>query len=118
MDGGSLTSLIAHKTIAPLREEHIAYICLSVLKALCYLHAKQRLHRFFSQIESPYKSRDIKSDNTLLSKEGAVKIADFGYSTEMVQGSPPHHSMVGTPYWMAPEVISGKEYAFKVFNRK
>lgn len=48
--------------------------------------------------------------------EGAVKIADFGYSTEVAPGALPHRSMVGTPYWMAPEVVSGKEYDFKVLN--
>lgn len=58
--------------------------------------------------------RDMKSDNTLLSTEGACKIADFGFIAT-IDPSTCRQSVVGTPYWMAPEVICSNTYDQKVF---
>eukprot|EP01105_Mastigella_eilhardi_P002588 TRINITY_DN1325_c0_g1_i2.p1 TRINITY_DN1325_c0_g1~~TRINITY_DN1325_c0_g1_i2.p1 ORF type:complete len:1080 (+),score=220.34 TRINITY_DN1325_c0_g1_i2:54-3293(+) len=102
MDGGSLAQLIDRRGNIPLLERHIAYIITHVLHALCYLHQATRLHR------------DIKSDNILLSLDGNVKLADFGYSAQLTKDNATRCSVVGTPYWMAPELIRGKQYDCKV----
>lgn len=73
----------------PLREEEISAICHDSLKGLEYLHSQSRIHR------------DVKAGNILLTENGTVKLADFGSAS---MGSPAN-SFVGTPYWMAPEVI-------------
>lgn len=73
----------------PLREEEIAAICEGVVCGLSYLHSLGRIHR------------DIKAGNILLTENGTVKLADFGSASIKC----PANSFVGTPYWMAPEVI-------------
>nr|CAD7443022.1 unnamed protein product [Timema bartmani] len=73
----------------PLKEEEIAAICEGVLHGLHYLHALGRIHR------------DVKAGNILLTENGTVKLADFGSASTKC----PANSFVGTPYWMAPEVI-------------
>lgn len=73
----------------PLREEEISAICDGVLCGLSYLHKLGRIHR------------DIKAGNILLTEVGTVKLADFGSASIKC----PANSFVGTPYWMAPEVI-------------
>eukprot|EP01121_Diplochlamys_sp_Union-15-3_P002969 TRINITY_DN12803_c0_g1_i1.p1 TRINITY_DN12803_c0_g1~~TRINITY_DN12803_c0_g1_i1.p1 ORF type:complete len:232 (-),score=41.40 TRINITY_DN12803_c0_g1_i1:30-725(-) len=100
MDGGSLADIILEGTL--MTEKHIAYVCKEVLKALEYMHTKGRIHR------------DIKSDNILLRSDGSVKIADFGYSAELTPDHQKRTTIVGTPYWMAPELIDGEEYDAKV----
>ncbi|XP_026473171.1 serine/threonine-protein kinase Tao isoform X2 [Ctenocephalides felis] len=85
--GSASDILEVHKR--PLREEEIAAICDGVLRGLSYLHALGRIHR------------DIKAGNILLTENGTVKLADFGSAAIKC----PANSFVGTPYWMAPEVI-------------
>lgn len=85
---GSASDIIeVHKR--PLKEEEIAAICEGVLQGLHYLHSLNRIHR------------DIKAGNILLTENGTVKLADFGSASIKC----PANSFVGTPYWMAPEVI-------------
>jgi len=85
---GSASDIIeVHKR--PLKEEEIAAICEGVLQGLHYLHSLDRIHR------------DIKAGNILLTENGTVKLADFGSASIKC----PANSFVGTPYWMAPEVI-------------
>lgn len=85
---GSASDIIeVHKR--PLREEEISAICDGVLQGLGYLHNLGRIHR------------DIKAGNILLTEQGVVKLADFGSAAIKC----PANSFVGTPYWMAPEVI-------------
>ncbi|KAK3870307.1 hypothetical protein Pcinc_024462 [Petrolisthes cinctipes] len=73
----------------PLREEEISAICEGCLQGLSYLHSLGKIHR------------DVKAGNILLTENGTVKLADFGSASI----TSPANSFVGTPYWMAPEVI-------------
>lgn len=100
MIGGSLTDLCDIKV--SIKESIIAYICREILQALSFMHKEHRLHR------------DIKSDNILISHEGDVKIADFGFAIHLTSEQNKRTSVVGTPYWMAPELIRGLEYDSKV----
>ncbi|XP_014254039.1 serine/threonine-protein kinase Tao [Cimex lectularius] len=85
---GSASDIIeVHKS--PLKENEISAICEGVLRGLHYLHSLGRIHR------------DIKAGNILLTENGTVKLADFGSASIKC----PANSFVGTPYWMAPEVI-------------
>ncbi|KAI9143222.1 protein kinase, partial [Paraphysoderma sedebokerense] len=99
MDGGSLADIIS---IAPLKENVVAYISREVLQGLAYLHSLDRIHR------------DVRSDNILLSTKGEVKLADFAYCHQLTKSSPTCTALVGTPYWMAPELILQKPYTTKV----
>jgi len=85
-----------------MSEAEIAFIMAETLKALKYIHQLHRVHR------------DIKSDNILLNDKGDVKLADFGYAAQLTQQRSKRTTVVGTPYWMAPEVIAGSDYDNKV----
>lgn len=100
MSGGSLTDML--DVANPMPESSIAYVCKHTLMALSFLHREHRLHR------------DIKSDNILVNLEGNVKIADFGFAISLTCEQAKRTSVVGTPYWMAPELIRGQEYDVKV----
>ncbi|KXN69956.1 Pkinase-domain-containing protein [Conidiobolus coronatus NRRL 28638] len=99
MTGGSLTEIIDKCT---LTEAHIANITFQMCEGLGFLHAQQIIHR------------DIKSDNVLLNDKGITKITDFGFCTLVNNSSRKRGTMVGTPYWMAPEVVKQKSYNEKV----
>ncbi|KAJ8308112.1 hypothetical protein KUTeg_012986 [Tegillarca granosa] len=80
----------------------IATVCKACLKALAFLHSNGVIHR------------DIKSDSILLSHDGKVKLSDFGFCAQVTEELPKRKSLVGTPYWMAPEVISRLPYGPEV----
>lgn len=103
LEGGALTDIVTHSR---MDEEQIATVCKQVLKALSYLHSQGVIHR------------DIKSDSILLASDGRVKLSDFGFCAQVSQELPKRKSLVGTPYWMSPEVISRLLYGPEVDGKK
>ncbi|OWZ58484.1 protein-serine/threonine kinase [Cryptococcus neoformans 125.91] len=99
MEGGALTDVIENNK---LTEDQIAAICLETCRGLQHLHSRSIIHR------------DIKSDNLLMNSHGEVKITDFGFCAKLTDQKSKRATMVGTPYWMAPEVVKQKEYGAKV----
>ena len=95
---GVILSKVARALKIP--QEDIAFICHEVLNALLYLHCNGIMHR------------DVKPRNILLGKDGKVKLIDFGYSTRVNTSA--LKSLIGTPLYMAPEVIQGNKYDYGV----
>ncbi|KAF5134348.1 Serine/threonine-protein kinase CLA4 [Metarhizium anisopliae] len=100
MEGGALTDVIDNNP--SISEEQISTICNETCHGLQHLHSQSIIHR------------DIKSDNVLLDARGNVKITDFGFCAKLTETKSKRATMVGTPYWMAPEVVKQKEYGPKV----
>ncbi|KAJ1742962.1 kinase that interacts with cdc31p [Coemansia sp. RSA 989] len=97
--GGSIHKLMQ---AGPVEEKYTSSIMYGVLLALNYLHSSGIMHR------------DIKAANILVTDEGVVQLCDFGVARQVMQASAKSYSFVGTPYWMAPEVIQkGQVYDFK-----
>ncbi|OMJ17831.1 Serine/threonine-protein kinase CLA4 [Smittium culicis] len=99
MNGGALTDIIDNNS---MNENQIATISLEVCSGLHHLHKQNIIHR------------DIKSDNVLLGEDCQVKITDFGFCAKLSEQRSKRATMVGTPYWMAPEVVKQKPYGSKV----
>ncbi|KPA77802.1 putative protein kinase [Leptomonas pyrrhocoris] len=85
----------------PLSEALIAYVCRETLLGLRYLHEHLIIHR------------DVKGSNILLSRDGQVKLADFGVSAALMHTLSRRNTFIGTALWMAPEVIVEKEYDYR-----
>uniref|UniRef100_A0A672I870 non-specific serine/threonine protein kinase n=1 Tax=Salarias fasciatus TaxID=181472 RepID=A0A672I870_SALFA len=104
---GSVTDLIKNTKGNSLKEEWTAYICREILRGLTHLHQHKVIHR------------DIKGQNVLLTENAEVKLVDFGVSAQLDRTVGRRNTFIGTPYWMAPEVIACDEnpeatYDFKV----
>lgn len=99
-DRGSVRDLLDFRERA-LNEDQIAVILTDLLKGLSVIHNKFKIIH-----------RDIKAANILLNSQGAVKICDFGVGRKFDSGCQETMTIVGTPYWMAPEVIQGMNYSY------
>uniref|UniRef100_A0A3B3TBG0 non-specific serine/threonine protein kinase n=1 Tax=Paramormyrops kingsleyae TaxID=1676925 RepID=A0A3B3TBG0_9TELE len=94
---GSVTDLVKNTKGNSLKEDWIAYICREILRGLSHLHAHKVIHR------------DIKGQNVLLTENAEVKLVDFGVSAQLDRTVGRRNTFIGTPYWMAPEVIACDE---------
>ncbi|KAJ4946128.1 hypothetical protein JOQ06_023802, partial [Pogonophryne albipinna] len=94
---GSVTDLVKKTKGNCLKEDWIAYICREVLRGLSHLHSHHVIHR------------DIKGQNVLLTENAEVKLVDFGVSAQLDKTIGRRNTFIGTPYWMAPEVIACDE---------
>lgn len=103
--GGAIDSIMVELE-KPLSENQIRYVCHEMCEGLEFLHDHKVIHR------------DLKAGNVLLTQEGDVKLADFGVSALNTRTSQRRDSFIGTPYWMAPEVIMCETLKDSPYNFK
>jgi serine/threonine-protein kinase 24/25/MST4 len=96
LDAGSLLDII--KEYGALQEPDIAFILHELLLALQYLHNERKIHR------------DVKAGNLLVGSDGSIKLADFGVAGQLTDSMDKRQTKIGTPFWMAPEVITESKY--------
>eukprot|EP01033_Poteriospumella_lacustris_P016569 gene16570-11853_t len=96
LEAGSLLDII--KKFGPLQEDAIQYIMRELLMALNYLHAQRKIHR------------DVKAGNVLVAGNGSIRLADFGVAGQLTDTIDKRNTKIGTPFWMAPEVIEQAAY--------
>lgn len=96
LEAGSASEIV--KELGPFDEPSAAYILKELLSALEYLHLERKIHR------------DVKAGNLLVSGDGNIKLADFGVTGQLTQTMDKRKTRVGTPFWMAPEVITESSY--------
>ncbi|KAF2073996.1 hypothetical protein CYY_004703 [Polysphondylium violaceum] len=104
VENGSLRDII--DKFGPLSEDLAISYLYQLLQGLVYLHANRVIHR------------DIKSSNILITKDGTIKLADFGVASQLSDQAQMTYSVVGTPYWMSPESIqmSGQTSASDIWS--
>ncbi|XP_015118625.1 neither inactivation nor afterpotential protein C [Diachasma alloeum] len=97
-EGGPVMDLVRGLGVSEkkIQEEQIAYVLKEIVKALSYLHENRVIHR------------DVRGDNILLSKEGEVKLVDFGFSRMFKGEAGKRNTTIGSPCWMAPEVVTSR----------
>ncbi|XP_040567832.1 myosin-IIIb [Lepeophtheirus salmonis] len=108
-DGGSVTDLIESlrdHQLPSLSEEEVCYILSEVTHSLNYLHTQKTIHR------------DIKGHNIMLTSSGDVKLIDYGIACNIKDTYDKRHTSVGTPYWMAPEVISCEQLKTHAYDSR
>ncbi|XP_023807144.1 TRAF2 and NCK-interacting protein kinase isoform X9 [Oryzias latipes] len=103
---GSVTDLIKNTKGNSLKEEWTSYICREILRGLAHLHQHKVIHR------------DIKGQNVLLTENAEVKLVDFGVSAQLDRTVGKRNTFIGTPYWMAPEVIACDENPAATYDFK
>ncbi|KAM7539396.1 hypothetical protein Aperf_G00000058271 [Anoplocephala perfoliata] len=103
---GSVTDLVKSTRGQSLKEDWIAYICREILRGLSHLHANRVIHR------------DIKGQNVLLTDNADVKLVDFGVSAQLDRTIGKRNTFIGTPYWMAPEVINCEQDASCTYDAR
>ncbi|ODN06171.1 Serine/threonine-protein kinase 10 [Orchesella cincta] len=104
-DGGALDTIMVELEHA-LQEAQIAYVAAQLCIALSYLHDNKVIHR------------DLKAGNILVTAEGGVKLADFGVSAKNKYTLQKHDTFIGTPYWMAPEVVMCETFKDNPYDYK
>ncbi|KDO31494.1 STE/STE20/MST protein kinase [Saprolegnia parasitica CBS 223.65] len=100
-EAGSVADMLRVSPAGVLSEKEVAAVCANVVKGLAYLHDQRNIHR------------DIKAGNVLLSSSGLAKLADFGVSAQLTNTINKRKTVIGTPFWMAPEVIQETQYDCK-----
>lgn len=103
---GSITDLVKASRGKALKEEWISYICHEVLNGVSHLHQNHVIHR------------DIKGQNVLLTDSAEVKLVDFGVSAQLDRTIGRRNTFIGTPYWMAPEVIACDEQPDATYDNR